>query len=1687
MKNKVLQLLMLFCFACFDVARATVVTIGTGTSTGQNSLPVKTDWNYFLTQQIFTADEVGMSGAINAISFNYTNSFGAFSMSDIRVYMKHVSTTEFNSSSDMVMVSPSDKVFDGTFSASGAGWVTVNLDTPFLYDGNSNLLICFYTPVANFVCSNNNMFYYTNTPGVYSSMALYCGSYFDFTNINYTFVAWTNYNFRANIQIDIIPPTAIPYTYDFEDVAPFADWNALTGNSSIGNYIQYNHSGTHYLTFGGSTSNIVVLPQFAAPTNTLFLKFWTRPEHNGDACGDFAVGYMTDPSDASTFVALETYSHSDWTSDFTYKEKIVYFDNAPANSRMAMRQYNCSSAWYWFVDDVKVNTIPTCPEPLDAHIVEGSLIPNGVTINWNYNSGDLVQYFMQQSESYNPENMPWSYPMNAGPLNWDNLTPNTDYTFGLRRYCSESDQSDPVLFTLHTPALVPFNEPFATTTIPEGWTRYSALVDNVMNSTAQLSPVNGYWYFGQTNGAFNGDNHAYINIYGSERKHWLVSPVVHIEDDCELSFELALTQYYGTMQPADPTLQPDDRFVVLASTDNGKNWTILREWNNTGSTYVYNDISVDGEDVVIDLAAYQGTNLMVAFYGESTVANNGDNNLHINDVSIRHIPTCRKPTNVEAFVSNYFATFTWDAPENQIRWDVSIDWAENGDYPPEFTVYEPSFTITKEQLDEILNADCYGEPFTFYVQGYCGSEDGWSDSSEEVEFTLLPPSLTVYDSTATSNTIPAYIFYFDNFTRSQFVIPADDLVEMLGASITSMTFYTNYSNIPYTTVSPADVFLKEVNYTTISAFESKSSATSVYSGLFDIVSTGNSGQMTINFSTPYYYQGGNLLVGIENTDDLGYKNIYFYGKNVDGASISGSNGSSLDNVQPTQQNFIPKTTFTYLDPCTPKSLPYSYGFEDPDEFDCWTKLNCHTDSDINNDDTYEGDNSFCFHWTTNPPQYLISPKFDVAMDMKVSFYYKNGSNSWPETFQVGYSTTTKSPSAFVWGDEVLANDQTWHLYEDIFPEGTKYVAVKLNSNDKLYLYLDNFSFEPYLCPDEQQCELTFTLTDSYGDGWNGNAIQVFDAATNILLASMSAPNHGLTETPTTDTYTIPVCDGRELRFEWLSGQWPSECSYTVTDNNGSVVFTGSNVMSEAVHYTIDCSQQFVFITDGYWNDGDNWNTGEVPEEGSDVIIQADVVIPAGYTAYAFDVVLDGGSITVEDGGQLWHRTDNLVVTMKKNIVGYGDANSQNHYYLLAHPFNDNIPVPSEMTAAGCDLYKFNGLEPGAEWRNNRQEPINELRQLSGYLFASPIDLELSFTGSTTKSGSYYLPEVEYFEDPNSNFNGWTLWGNFLTCNIYVYTKDDEGEYVPMDVMVYNEAGEKVMLSAGPIPPMSAYFLKLTETTTIYFLYYRVKPEGAINSLFTVNSNGDQVRFSQGNLQYIGSASTPYWKFADKQWETLGDNGQGSTSQNVDRDLFGWGTSGYDHGAVCYQPWSTSQTNSDYFAYGNRYYELYNSTGKADWGYNAIRNGGNQENSGWRTLTNDEWTYILTGRNTPSGIRFALGSVNGVDGLILLPDNWDASTYTLNETNDDFGGFYANTISATDWTTILEANGAVFLPKTVRREGTSITTNCNYWSSTHSSSDFSYCVYFSDNYIGFGNVVNKRSNGNVVRLVNPVNN
>ena len=204
-------------------------------------------------------------------------------------------------------------------------------------------------------------------------------------------------------------------------------------------------------------------------------------------------------------------------------------------------------------------------------------------------------------------------------------------------------------------------------------------------------------------------------------------------------------------------------------------------------------------------------------------------------------------------------------------------------------------------------------------------------------------------------------------------------------------------------------------------------------------------------------------------------------------------------------------------------------------------------------------------------------------------------------------------------------------------------------------------------------------------------------------------------------------------------------------------------------------------------------------------------------------------------------------------------------------------------------------------------------------------------------------------------------------------------------------------------------------------------------------------------------------------------------------MFGWGTSGYNHGAVCYQPWSTSQTQSDYYAYGQSSYNLFDQTGKADWAYNPISNGGNQLNL-WRTLTRDEWNYIFNIRTTSSGIRYAKAQVNNVNGLVLLPDGWEANYYILNNTNQKDASFSSNIISITVWS-MIEQHGAIFLPAAGDRWGTSVYETCSrgwYWSASSGDPyDYVYIAYFNDSDLSPQNnscVIHWRQVGDSVRLV-----
>lgn len=277
----------------------------------------------------------------------------------------------------------------------------------------------------------------------------------------------------------------------------------------------------------------------------------------------------------------------------------------------------------------------------------------------------------------------------------------------------------------------------------------------------------------------------------------------------------------------------------------------------------------------------------------------------------------------------------------------------------------------------------------------------------------------------------------------------------------------------------------------------------------------------------------------------------------------------------------------------------------------------------------------------------------------------------------------------------------------------------------------------------------------------------------------------------------------------------------------------------------------------------------------------------------------------------------------------------------------------------------------------------------------------------------------------------------------------------------------------------------------YLITMKVTPEGALPYGFSVSPT-KKVLFSKGNLQY--QASTNTWRFADNQWNFVGNDEAGNVYENSIKcdnsligstyngwiDLFGWGTGN--------SPTKISSDNTnDYTIF-------------SDWGNNVICNGGNIINI-WRTLNKEEWGYLFLGRENAS-ILFGLGSIEGINGLILLPDLWsnpegvsfnpsttmgltNQGNYFTNSTGDNFAH---NTYTFAQWSE-MELAGAIFLPAAGavdRFENNVYSVNSRgfYWSTTSYEPKEAYNLRFYSDELSTIDI-SGRSSGISVRLVQDI--
>ena len=442
-------------------------------------------------------------------------------------------------------------------------------------------------------------------------------------------------------------------------------------------------------------------------------------------------------------------------------------------------------------------------------------------------------------------------------------------------------------------------------------------------------------------------------------------------------------------------------------------------------------------------------------------------------------------------------------------------------------------------------------------------------------------------------------------------------------------------------------------------------------------------------------------------------------------------------------------------------------------------------------------------------------------------------------------------------------------------------------------------------------------------------------------------------------------------------------------------------------------------------------------------------------------VLSSNALQWEEGDEIKIHSGNTAVftatplspatkaTFTTTDHNFNDAGSYIAYYPaeINGAFNQ-ITLPTTQESEDGSLRGF-PMHAYAENSNNLQ-----FHNLCGVL-----KLNLQKTGVTVTSITLTMNEpingTYYVNNAMSTSNIATLENNpinasnatTLVCNQSINEAHDFYIYLPAGtytgLTLEITTAEGMVCTKGPATSEVVIERSKYSTLTLGSGNLEFLPIGRKGGLFTINEDGDQVWFSQGNLQY--QASTGTWRFAENQYDYIGsDNSSISATYSGWIDLFGWGTGN--------SPTLNTNNYSDYHTF-------------VDWGVNAISNSVNQSNA-WRTLSWNEWDYILNNRANASDKK-AIGNINGVGGLILLPDSWTlplgctfASGFSTFDENNNIDWTH-NNYTHTQWSA-MEVAGAVFLPAAGQRWGTNVGLVGSlgaYWSYSPNDDGYVCSMYF----------------------------
>ncbi|MDR1726213.1 MAG: fibronectin type III domain-containing protein, partial [Bacteroidales bacterium] len=330
------------------------------------------------------------------------------------------------------------------------------------------------------------------------------------SDVGIDFSNWVTTSFRT--ACDYI--TTLPFTENFDaygtGTATYSTfipcWNKLTTYTDrpyLSNTYYHSAPASVYFYAGSGTYNIAITPPFDAsiPVNTLMATFWYRTTNPTDR---LIVGVMTDPTNATTFVPVDTVTT---TTTATWENiEVPLASYTGTGQYIAFKNEYTTATGYGYVDDLVIDIIPACTRP--SGIVASNISSTGADISWtSANVSDIGWNFLYKESTATSYDTVY---VTSSPYTLTGLTPNTQYDVIMLTECSDGSFSNPAIYTFRTACgyitTFPWMEDFESSAsgsnlaaIPSCWARntnYSiAYYPYVSSSSSTAYSGSQYLYF----------------------------------------------------------------------------------------------------------------------------------------------------------------------------------------------------------------------------------------------------------------------------------------------------------------------------------------------------------------------------------------------------------------------------------------------------------------------------------------------------------------------------------------------------------------------------------------------------------------------------------------------------------------------------------------------------------------------------------------------------------------------------------------------------------------------------------------------------------------------------------------------------------------------------------------------------------------------------------------------------------------------------------------------------------------------------------------------------------------------------------------------------------------------------------------------------------------------------------------